>query len=340
MDFRKGLFTTLRLIIYYAFLTVFLCAALATVYMIYTLCVNLVAGQSPSFNAELFVQGIYIFLPLVLIFQAMFMTFYLIRHPTQSVLPLIVYVLIYVSSWLFLIPGAAKANAAVSADSPIQEISDKPSAGYFRKSGSQIFYYSSIKENGSANGLCVDTQKAGNNVYTFSNLQLSKKRTTFTDSLIQSTIEMPDSLSIIINYVTELSVILTKCAGRTKGYWLCFATLALPLLGVIAFRNFSQWRLVNIVAILIVTFGSIAFNIAGYMSPTVVTAEKAVNTALGKLPLIKNLAPLGNPCVILSNILFFLILLGAFFIFEAQSSRFTVADSHENDNEFGEDINL
>ncbi len=144
----------------------------------------------------------------------------------------------------------------------------------------------------------------------------------FTDSLIQNTIEMPPSLSIIVRYVLDFFIILSKCAQASFGYWLCFATMALPLLAVVALRRFSQWRLVSVITIIFVTFGVIAFNIAGYVNPAVVSVEDTINGVLTKIPPLAALAKLGNPCVVLANIIVFLILVAAFFAFEFKNRTF------------------
>jgi hypothetical protein len=291
--------------------------------MIYTLCINMVAGQQLKFDIQLFLDGVLLFLPLVLVLQAMFMTLWMIRHPQSTVLPLAFYTVMYVVTWVFLLPATVREAPVGDPRTAGQNVADKPSAGYFRSSGDKIFYYSSVDEATSlANGMCVDVQKASDNVYTFSNVRLSQKRTVFTDSLIQNTIEMPASLSIIVRYVQDFFVILSKCSRGGLGYWLCFASIALPLLAVVALRRFSPWRLVSVISIIFVTFGVLAFNILGYVNKSVVGVENSINDVLTKLPPLKTLSQMGNPCVVLANIVVFIILTVAFFAFEFKNRKF------------------
>lgn len=324
MNIKKSLLTSLKLMGFYICISVIMCIALAAIYMIYTLCINMVAGQQLTFDIKLFLDGVLLFLPLVLVLQAMFMTLWMIRHPESTILPIAFYALIYIASWIFVLPATVKEASFEGSRYSGQNVSDKPSSGYFRSSRDKIFYYSNINEDNSlANGLCIATDKTSDNVYTFSNVQLSQKRTTFTDSLIQNTIEMPASLSIIVCYVQDFFVILNTCAKGGLGYWLCFSTLALPLLAVVALRRFSPWRLVSVISIIFVTFGMMAFNIAGYTNTGFVAVENSINEVLTKIPPLKSLARISNPCVMLANIVVFIILTAAFFAFEFKNRRYT-----------------
>ncbi len=323
MNLKQSLLSSLKLVIFYVCISVVICTALAAVYMIYTLCINMVAGQQLAFDIQLFLDGVLLFLPLVLVLQAMFMTFWMIRHPESTLIPLVFYALIYIASWLFVLPATVKIFPYSTSKYNGKMLSDKPSAGYFRNSTDKIFYYSAIDaESAVANGFCVDTLKPSGNVYTFSNVRLSQKRTVFTDSLIQNTIEMPPSLSIIVRYVLDFFIILAKCSQGGGGYWLCFATMALPLLAVVALRRFSQWRLVSVISIIFVTFGVMSFNIAGYVNPSVVSVEDTINGVLTKIPPLAALSKFGNPCVVLANIIVFLVLTTAFFAFEFKNRAF------------------
>lgn len=334
MDIKKSLLTSLKLIAFYICISVFMCVALAAIYMIYTLCINMVAGQQLKFDIKLFLDGVLLFLPLVLVLQAMFMTLWMIRHPESTIMPIAFYALIYVASWVFVLPATVKEAQLEDSRYAGQNVSDKPSPGYFRSSSDKIFYYSSVSEDSSlANGLCIATDKSSDNVFTFSNVRLSQKRTTFTDSLIQNTIEMPASLSIIVRYVQDFFAILSKCSKGGLGYWLCFSTMALPLLAVVALRRFSPWRMVSVISIIFVTFGMMAFNIAGYANSGLVAVENSINEVLTKIPPLRTLARISNPCVMLTNIVVFIILTAAFFAFEFKNRKYTEGSGGSYDND-------
>lgn len=323
MNIKQSLISSLKLIVFSVCISVVMSTALAAVYMIYMLCVNMVAGQQLAFDIQLFLEGLLLFLPLVLVLQAMLMTLFMIRHPESTVLPLAFYAAVYIAAWLFVLPAVVKTAPYGGSRYVGEHFSDKPSAGYFRNTADKILYYSSIDAGTSlANGMCVDTQKPAGNVFTFSNVALSQKRTVFTDSLIQNTIEMPASLSILVRYVQDFFVILAKCARESFGYWLCFASMALPLLAVVSLRRFSQWRLVSVISIIFVSIGVLVFNVLGYVNPAVVSVEDSINGVLTKIPPLKSLAEFGNLCVMLVNIIVFLILTAAFFAFEFKNRSF------------------
>ena len=91
MNIKQSLLSSLKLIVFYVCMSAFMCMALAAVYMVYTLCINMVAGQQLSFDIKLFLEGVLIFLPFVLVLQAMFMTLWMIRHPESTVIPIAIY---------------------------------------------------------------------------------------------------------------------------------------------------------------------------------------------------------------------------------------------------------
>ena len=335
MNIKQSLLSSLKLVVFYVCMSAFMCTAFAAVYMVYTLCINMVAGQQLAFDIKLFLEGVLIFLPFVLILQAMFMTLWMIRHPESTILPIAVYAALYLSSWIFVLPATVRETPFGAGRYIGQNVSDKPSAGYFRSSSDKIFYYSTVDEASSlANGLCVDINTPSDNVYTFSNVRLSQKRTVFTDSLIQNTIEMPSTLSILMDNLKKFFTVLGQCSKGGGAYWLCFASMALPLLAVVALRRFSQWRLVSVISIIFVTFGVLTFNVVCYTGYAVTDMDGPINELLTKIPPLWSLCRVGNPCVILANIVFFFVLVGAFFAFEFKNRKF-VEGSEES---FGDSL--
>ncbi|MBR1911110.1 MAG: hypothetical protein IJ828_02010 [Treponema sp.] len=294
--------------------------------MIYTLCQNLVAGQTLSFDFNLFMEGFLLFSPVIFIFGAMLMTFFFIRHPCHAVLPLICYCVLYVASWLFVIPAVSKVNTSTYETYIEAKTKDMPSSGYFRRNKDKIVYYSYVNETyNSVTGMCIDSNLAENNVYTFSSLTMSHKKTAFTDSLIQNSIDMPPVIAITAQKILELSLVLRKCAEQSFGsfhafaYWLCFASMGLALLGVIGLRHVSRWRLVNTLFVAMVTLGILVGNTMGYVNPVMVGIEKSFNDVFAKIGIFKPLCAVGNPFIVFCNIFVFIILLFLFFFFEKNS---------------------
>ncbi|MCR5762510.1 MAG: hypothetical protein K6G00_03920 [Treponema sp.] len=326
MKIKENIIESLKLVIYYTCLCIFLCVCSSVLYMIYTLCQNLVAGQNLSFDFNLFMEGFFLFTPVVFIFGAMFMTFFFIRHPYHYVMPIICYCVLYVISWLFIIPSVSKINTSSYETYIEAKTKDMPSSGYFRRNEDKILYYSSVSESdNSVTGLCIDSSLVKNNVYTFSSLKMSHKKTAFTDSLIQNSIDMPPVIAITAQKLLELSLVLRKCASQAFGgrrsfsYWLCFATMGLALLGVIGLRNVSRWRLVNMLFVAVTTLAIIVGNTLGYVNPIMVGIEKSFNDVFSKVCIFKSLCSVGNPFIMFCNIFVFIVLAALFFIFEKNS---------------------
>ncbi len=326
MKIKENIIESLKLIFFYACICIFLCFCSSVLYMVYTLCQNLVAGQTLSFDFNLFMEGFLLFSPVVFIFGSMLMTFFFIRHPCHYILPLICYCVLYAVSWIFIIPAISKVSTTSYETYIEAKTKDMPSSGYFRRNKDKIVYYSYVNEaDNSVAGLCIDSNLAENNVYTFSSLKLSHKKTAFTDSLIQNSIDMPPAIAITAQKLLELSLVLRKCASQSFGsnhsffYWLCFASMGLALLGVIGLRHFSEWRLVNMLFVAMATLGIIVGNTLGYVNPVMVGIEKSFNDVFAKIGIFKPLCTVGNPFIIFCNIFIFIILLVLFFAFEKNS---------------------
>ena len=320
MMIKENIIESLKLLFYYMCICIFLCISSSVLYMIYSLCQNLVAGQSLSFDFNLFMEGLLILSPLVFIFGAMLMTLFFIRHPCHSVIPLVCYCLLYAVSWIFVIPCISRVNTDSYETYIEAKTRDMPSSGYFRRNGDKVLYYSQVNEDdNTVSGLCIDSRLSESSVYTFRSLKMSHKKTAFTDSLIQDSIAMPPSIDVTVQRLMELSVILRKCASRSFGYWLCFASMGLALLGVLGLRHVSQWRLVNALIVVLVTFGIIVGNILGYVNPIMGNMEKSFNDVFAKIAIFKSLCAVGNLFIMLCNLFIFIILLVIFIVFEKNS---------------------
>ncbi len=322
MDMKHSLVQSLKLVAYWIIASIVMSALLAAIYMIYMLNLNLVAGERLAFDAKLYAEGILLFTPLVLMSSAVMLSFHMIRHPVSSVIPLIAYAVICVSSWIFLIPGIASYNSQNLTSYIEKSLGSDPSAGYFRRNGDKIVFYSSVnKQTRLVNGLCIDTSDAGNNVRTFSYLGIPKKQSGYTDSLIQNSVEMPPALKILVKDGSRLLALTQECARRSFGCWLCFATMGLALLGVVSLRGISKWRLVNVMLIVGVTIGVLWLNVLGYTNDKFAAVENTVNNGLSNIPGIRSLAVVGNPVMMLCNVLIFIVLVVVFFCVSAMQKR-------------------
>lgn len=329
MEIKASLLSSFRLVLYFICVLVLGCALFGVIYMVYNLCENMVAGQSLLFDMNLFLEGLFVVTPFVLMFSALLMVLYLVRHPIDSLAVLVVYGLLCVCVWLVCIPRVVKADVAFYGTDAPSAARGIPSASYFRPDGERIFYYTKISgADNKVTGICLNTDlDSTSDVYTFSALELSGRQDQFTDSLIQGSLAMPPVLSILVKKLAAMNVVLKKCATRGTGYWLCFSSMGLALIAVIGLRYVSKWRLVDVMLVICVTTGIIAFNLLGYTNSSFAAVSDSVNGVLNKLGLFRKLTAVGNPSVVFCNILIFIVLTAAAVIFERGHQKQLSAES-------------
>lgn len=228
----------------------------ALLYMTYSACASLVAGQSFSpFSSTLFLQGIYRVFPAAFSLVPLFVVFYVIRRTEVSGLSVPVFMVLHLLLWLFCVPFVKNTyeNARLKQRNDIQTFSPL-SPGYFRESESDkyIFYYIRINSENIASGVCIDRTKPEDNVYTFSDIRLSNAQEGFTDTLIKDTVEMPVTLRMCLSYLQAFTdAAYQQCSGGIVA-WLLFSSITVAILSVFFLCNFSSWRLVNVLVIFVV----------------------------------------------------------------------------------------
>lgn len=221
-------------------------------------CSLLVAGEPLSLlSLDSFIQGIFTLLPIISVASCLFMIFYLIRHKANKVFSTLIYMVICLSVWLFIIPFSF--NISDKLNSKQEQINtleptNHVSAGFFRKVNNGIYYFSSVDENGNADGLYIDTEnlygrKSG--VHPVSEMPSNMVSTEgFIDPLIFQAV-IPDSLftkiyqrmSLLINYGK-------KSNSRSYYAWISFAFMGLSTTLLLGLKRCSKWKLLNVMLIL------------------------------------------------------------------------------------------
>lgn len=267
----------------YLFVVIFGTVGCSLIYMIYSLCTGLVAGQGFTvFNMDLFTNGLFLSAPIVIVLSSIFMVLYFIRHRASGMGIFIVFGVIYAVMWIAVIP-----LTIISYKDYKEEIikSDKPvilSTGYFRDNGNQIFYYSKISNQNVASGVCIDKYTTEKNFRTFKNVQLPYTAK-FKDPLIQESVKIPLLLKISVIGVNELNRIMDYFAGNGILSWLCFCTMGLAIFCVSFIRNVSKWRLVNVCTVVFLTLAIVVFNILILSSGLIHSMAQRIND-VSKLP--------------------------------------------------------
>lgn len=292
--------TALKLLLSYLLIIVLGTLLGAVLYMIYSLCTTLVAGQGiASFEPVVFVRGIFLCAPIVMMASSLFMVIYLICHPSHSWLPLSVYAVLCFVTWLVFIPLVFSAWFSVSAG--VEQAEDKKSVllspGYFRNEGKSLFFYTRVTEDNVADGVCITFDKSSGELSTFSSVELPYSERGFTDSLIRESVGMPRLVFVLTaGFTTVLHIAQTE---YTKGYlsWLCFSSMALAFFAAAGLRHVSKWRLVSLIFVGYYSFGVIIFNGLCYSDFIVTSVQDAVNGIL------KNYIHVGNPFLVICNLL-------------------------------------
>lgn len=261
---KSVLFSTLKIIIYHLLLLLFGTVVGAVLYMVYSMCTTLVAGQGfAAFNLAFFIQGIFLTVPVVFALSSAFVSFYAIRHREITMIPMAIFAVVYMLAWFFIQPVflhqgfvKAKRSSYVIEHNPL-------STGYFRNETDRyVFYYSSVNEDGISSGVCIDKKTSGKRVYTFDETRHAMSDSAFTDSLIRTSIEMPPVTQFVIETVVSKYLgILTLESSSGILCWLLFSSLGLALACVVFLKDFSRWRLINVILIFSGTLLLISFNI-------------------------------------------------------------------------------
>ncbi len=253
--------TSLKLILYYIFLVIFVTSFVSLLYTFYEMCRNLVSGEElKSLDLNYFVYGIFLLFPIVLMVSGIFMGMYLIRHSSRSWLPILTYIVLYLFSWIVLMPFNFNMYTTYSDSSIFQREEAQLSSGYFRKTGEGIIYYSDIDSENVGSGVFIDVSDDSSTVYVFSDKKLPENRA-FADELVKDNIQLPLFMSIVSVWFAAIIQAANRAYSDGFFSWMTFLSLGFALTSVVGVRHISKWRLINVHLLIICSFGIIAFNV-------------------------------------------------------------------------------
>ena len=312
----EALGLSLRLILCYLIFCIAGTVLFSAVYMSYKLCTTLVAGQSlKAFSFALFLEGVRILLPMVLGFSSLCMAFYLTRHQTNTVLPVITMVVLSLVTWYVILPPLLSLTESKVSDRVVEKGEVLLSSGFFREQDDAVFYYSEVSSEGDARGLLYDTTPDRQAVYTFSNVTTISDSSEFTDPLIGETVAMPPLLRQVLTWYKGL--LAGAYRARSGGYltWAFYASIGIALCSVLGFCKLSSWRLLNMNAILYATVAVLVCNSLFVMGHVFDSASRSVASWFSKFPFIQ------NPLQVLVNLAFALFMLILGIIFRAKNKK-------------------
>lgn len=260
---KSILLSTIKVIVAHLLTLLSISIGGAILYMIFNMCSTLVAGQGfAAFNLAFFIQGFFLTLPFVFALSAAFVAFYSIRNKEISTVALVIFSVLFMATWIFVQPFVIKKGIQKASKSSYVIKREPLSTGYFRNvTDRYVFYYSSVDEENIASGVCIDKRGISDNVFTFKDIELADTTSTFTDSLIQSSIDIPAITKLAIKGINRyIGVVTFACSGK-KIEWLLFSSLSLVLASLVFMRGFSKWRFINVVSILSISIGIICLNV-------------------------------------------------------------------------------
>lgn len=293
-----GLKTSLRMIIAFFLICTVGTILSACLYMIYSSCTLLIAGDAfDVFSRSLFFTGLVKALPVCIVISSVLLALYLIRHPSEVVVPLITYLLLGLASWFVLLPLT---NTLAVKLEPITgfEKEERPlSENYFRKNNDQIVYISTYNAEGNADGTVIELSPVERGVYSFTEVPLAEHPSEFSDVLIEETVTVPSVCSLVIKAIGVMF-----STGRdylSKGYlsWIFFASFGLALLSLLGLKRMSSWRLINVFMILTLAVVIFSFNAAYYGVPEFQKYTFKIDQWFLRIPVIP------NPSAVLFNMI-------------------------------------
>ena len=260
---------SLYLFLVYIVIFLFMSAVAAYLYMQEIQLTLLVAGTKlPFINFKLFARGLLYYFPLCSALSLLPFCFYLIRHKFKLVQYLIPYIIICIIVFFGIFPLGIELHENFSEFlSPIQKQLTPLSSGYFRTSDSHIDYYISTNPDGSSEILHISRPTNTNlatEISTKTLYQTLAANNGFSDPLIYDVFGSDNHLSFLKSSLRFLELKMKN--AYHKGFWAFFGFMSIgfALSSVIGLRRVANWRLLNLINMLLSYFGIIVINVILY----------------------------------------------------------------------------
>ena len=302
----KSLKKSLLLIPAYIAILLFNCVLGVLIYMLYFNTAGLIAGKSVQlFDRHILFEGFFIVVPIVLLLSGTLLSCYRIRHSGGGILPVITYALLGAVTWSLLYPAfiELKKNYHVISDTKINGLTE----GYFRSVDDEIVYFPRGPVSADTDAVVINMNEVQNDAVSIRKInyhRIADGSAPFKDSLICETIPtMP-------GWIMEgFAAIETRAENAWhSGYihWLCFMSFGLALFSVYSLTFCSEWRLINIIYLLLMEAGVLSFNLL-YFSDYFLSLRKFSNL-IGSTSAF--LTHLEEPLLISINVFFSLVFIG------------------------------
>lgn len=242
----------------------------STLYMFSCNLTMFVTGLPANFfSLSFFTRGILTTFPLVCVLVQVLLVLYIIRHPRNYRISLILYIVFGLLSWLVFVPADLRLFDRYQPDLGQTRVG-QTSSGVFRKEAGGVIYYSRIDENGNSDGLYIDIselQDSDHAVVPFFDVPAKNESAfPYSDILIKNSLEPP---KLVTYPLAVYSALLT--AGQYSsalGFlaWLSFASIGLALLSVFGLQFASSWKLANVATVIVGVIFIVLINFFYYMN--------------------------------------------------------------------------
>lgn len=289
---RTGLNLLIRAVLY----TIILTFSAALFVFVFDSCQSLaVHGYMIKMPFKAFIIFVLTFLPFGLQSTTLFLLYYLIRHGSYKIIPVIVFVVINLVLWFLLSPLSVKLkdkmvenNAALFSREALAEGYGEEN-GTFKNQGSYVYYFSRAGEGDRSPGFVIDLDALEKKGEVFQSGKYSGMVEKMSDTLVEDAIQTPKATDWIIDRFVNLFSLENTLLHLDWAYWLSFASLALVLISLLAFRNFSQWRLMNWVIISILFLAFLIFNYYAWIPDSFMNGfREKINGWLKFIPFVHN----------------------------------------------------
>lgn len=257
--------TVFSVLISYILLLLFGTSFIALLIMAYFGCARYVVGQSLNlYSFESLFFGIRIGFPVMLIFSQMFLILSLIRHSKKNWLAGIISIAVLnVLSWGFLFPAFFKVSGEVSYIHLLEK--NKLSPGYFRISQNELFYFTHVDSTKSEDGIRINirdlsTEDSAFSVFKKQNIKFPETGI-FSDILVKNILDYPKFLTVIMNDFSKIFLEAKRTFLNSIKDWLFFCSFGVALFFVFGVAKISNWRLVNVVLVIVSTLIVVISNV-------------------------------------------------------------------------------
>ncbi len=296
---KSGIALLLRVVLYTIIITL-----LTSVFVfVFDSCQSYAAsGQTIKLSFKGFFIFALAFLPFGLQVTSLFLLCYFIKNPGYKIFPLFVFVLVTLFSWVFLSPLSLKAHdSLLEKNAKLFEKSSlvkKTKSSSFKKSGTNVFYFSDIFRAEKSDGLIIDLSSLEKKSHVFTSEEKNPAVANIEDSITEEVFQSPKASSFIIERLEDFFTLENQMLHSEFFSWLSFACMALAIISLAAFRNMSEWRLMNLIFTILLFMGIVIFNYFAWIENSFLNpVRQKVNGWLHFIPYVK------NPFAIFANLI-------------------------------------